>query len=1012
MPTTATPAQGAPVDGPTQETTMKTKKNALFMALVTGLAQEARRKQEQVHKAADEPEPAVEEREPTQVSTANTESVSTHRDAIPTLTSANPVQSNDSVTNSENAVPVPPPPPQRTMPSPPRTLRTPSPGQYHKLLSINKLGKEEPKGQHQIHAKAFREKAYIGPRKIVEAVQESTIEQEHPNINVQCNDAFFAELKHRAALQNVTQSLLENKGLASVAIAPNHKDEISALDSKSFESQRVYSTMPMTTEQPCVVVVQPPGDLPVKYWEVLPDDEKKDIVMENKKEEKVPLPFDCSEIGKEEAGKSIEELDKDVDDADEIAETAIDPVQTLVKPVETLAKVQSVEAKVEEAKSDAPSSKSAPVKATVETKSETDEPQESVCSNKSQKANIVDGDDDDVQSFKSLPATFSSKFKSTVSFKRDFKDVLQKYGSKSKGMEAVIENEVAVIKPKIDMQVEEIKEEEQNTLATQKANANEDDYDEVASTAISIKEITISSGSDQDDSSVARSTALATISSKIEHQTRKLAQLEADALRKHKEAETAAIDARLALEKMLDAKSKEKVEATDYTVGYKSSLDGAPQCAADGSKASKVYKDKAKEQRKPGNHKSVVARSIKQNEVSIEKGHRKSEEYKSASRSMRNNDKEDSNFSLCSTWSEDDDASGRVSAPMVKSKVTKDYDYESIRSRSQRGESEIESNSASGSHYSEASGSQYNASFGENSFMNEESDSYVEDESVCDNSTSASTYREDSKVSDIKKKHGRINTHRHQTEYTESHSLGETRKKKGLLLPSLMSPDPPSQQGKASRRVGDSHPRNKPRSKSRSKSSHRMTAEHDVRMSNKSTNKPNHLLSYSSAKSSPKGISPETRQPVLFRHKSAPHEQSNCMMGERQLSYGNNSAAPISLAGYTSRDNAPSFQHNLGVSPQISQQQYKQHYQYTPNNMPSASISLAGYNRPTNYSTTAYGGPTMGIQSSQPASHYPVRPYNSGQMQYQGQQHHVAFANPLSRSRVNQYSMPPGGEML
>ena len=665
------------------------------------------------------------------------------------------------------------------------------------------------------------------------------------------------------------------------------------------------------------------------------------------------------------------------------------------------------------------------MKATVETKSETDEPQESaavataesvariscesICSNKSQKANIVDGDDDDVQSFKSLPATFSSKFKSAVSFKRDFKDVLQKYGSKSKGMESVIENEVAVIKPKIDMKVKEIKEEEQNTLATEKANANEDDYDEVASTAISIKEITISSGSDQDDSSVARSTALATISSKIEHQTRKLAQLEADALRKHKEAETAAIDARLALEKMLDAKSKEKVEATDYTVGYKSSLDGATQRAADGSKSSKLYKDKEKEQR------SIVARAIKQNEVSIEKGQRKSEEYKSlASRSMKNNGKEDSNFSLCSTWSEDDDASGRVSAPMAKSKVTKDYDYESIRSRSQRGESEIESNSASGnaSHYSEASGSQYNASFGENSFMNEESDSYVEDESVCDNSTSASTYREDSKVSDIKKKHGRINTHRHQTEHTESHSLGETRKKKGLLLPSLMSPDPPSQQGKASRRVGDSHPRNKPRSKSRSKSSHRMTAEHDVRMSNKSTNKPNHLLSYSSAKSSPKGISPETRQPVLFRHKSAPHEQSNYMMGERQPSYGNNGAAPISLAGYTSRDNAPSFQHNLGVSPQISQQQYKQHYQYTPNNMPSASISLAGYNRPTNYSTTAYGGPTMGIQSPHPASHYPVRPYNSGQMQYQGQQHHVAFANPLSRSRVNQYSMPPGGEML
>ena len=250
-----------------------------------------------------------------------------------------------------------------------------------------------------------------------------------------------------------------------------------------------------------------------------------------------------------------------------------------------------------------------------------------------------------------------------------------------------------------------------------------------------------------------------------------------------------------------------------------------------------------------------------------------------------------------------------------------------------------------------------------------------------------------------------------------------------------MSPDPPSQQGKASRRIGDSHPRQKPRSKSRSKSSHRMAvendmpsqkpcsksrsksshrtmAENDMHMSKKSINKPNHLLSYSSVKNSRKGISPETQQPILFRHKSAPHEQSNSMPGERQPFYGSYGSVPISLAGYTSRDNASSFQHKIGLSPQIGQQQYKQPYQYPSNNVPSTSISLAGYTRPTNYSTAAYGGLPMGIQTPQPVSQYPMRPYSSGQVQYQGQQHHVAFANPVSKSRVNQYSMPPGGEFL
>ena len=90
-------------------------------------------------------------------------------------------------------------------------------------------------------------------------MEESTNEREHPVIDIQCNDAFFAELKHRAALQNVTQSLLKNNGMASVAIASDHKDEVSALYSKSFESEKIHSTMPMTTEQQCVDVVQPPG---------------------------------------------------------------------------------------------------------------------------------------------------------------------------------------------------------------------------------------------------------------------------------------------------------------------------------------------------------------------------------------------------------------------------------------------------------------------------------------------------------------------------------------------------------------------------------------------------------------------------------------------------------------------------------------------------------------------------------------------------------------------------------
>jgi hypothetical protein len=1102
VPTTTAPS-GAPMDnGATTEMKTMNGKNALFMALVTGMAKEAKRK-----KMAK-----TDEREPTNEAPLATEGAANfERDAAPQVNDIPSIPSRTANTGrliqataeelepmvgSESRMPPPPPSSQRIPMPPPapvgtsRNIHTPSPGRYHKMLSINKLGKEEP--QHQIHAKAFREKAYIGPARKTISETPQPVAKEEPKqvvkeapVPIKCEDNFFAELKHRAALQSVTQSLLaENKETVEAEAIISSNDEVSALGSKSFESEKVSvkiepDSAQMLSQGPPSQVELPlkPVELPVKYLDVLPDDEKKDIVITNMKEFKAPLPFDedgkvsCKESGELKAVQIV-----------------IETVEQQVDKVEA-GNANDVTSVKEEADSqapiDPPSEDDAITHVLTKSDANTKATVTPVKSNTSHKSLIPKADDneDDVRSFKSLPATFGAK--SYVSLRRNFKEVLEKYGPKSDAMGTVVEiatEDVAVdatskksdspksTGPKSDTMgaVVEIATEEVAVDAASKkpdshvdkVEVNDLDHDD-ATAAISIKEITICSSVKGD-----RSTALASINSKIEHQTRKLAELEAEALRKHKEAETAATDARHALERMLEAKSKDRAKKIDYS--------------KEEPKAKEVDReDQAKDAPKPSKRDDVEYKSI----ASGSKAGGSTKMNKAASKQFALTEEDDANFSLCSTWSEDDVRSATKVASKSKGKHDVDCDYQSMASskikdkrktpKEARGELVHKS-----SFYSDASSSQYSRSFDEISRGSNGTDSNDEDapETSCNDSTYASSYKEDRKVSEIRMKHGkksygtpttlRSETRgRHRghtgiaTQRSKSESPVEMTRKKAPFLPSLMSPDPPlTKQGKPSR--GDFHPRHRSRSQPRIKSSHKMSAKSDVMLSTtKSTNKPNHLLSYSSLRRTTEtpqpmratavqgGISPETRQPVFARHKSASYEHSTYSArngsapAARQPSFGGLGAAPISLAGYTSGNNGTLVQPQMGLPAQTTQQHYKQPYQYTPNSVPSAPISLAGYTRkeehsfptqhiptrPTTgtmgqYSTGSYPAANFsqsaGMQTPQQTSTYAMRPNTTGQMhhvqstQYQSQQQHVSFPNSANRGRVNQYSMPYEGELL
>lgn len=948
-------------------------KNALFMALVSGLAQEAKRKKEMTK--SDEREPSQEASVAIEVLARDAPSSIGQHMAVPGDEELEPMIGSEArmppPSPSRQRAPIPPPAPAAS----PRNIHTPSPGQYHKMLSINKLAKEEP--QHQIHAKTFREKAYIGPTRKVfeEATQPSVAAKEAPKqdsnetINVKCDDPFFAELKHRAALQNVTQSLLaENNEAAVASVILSNDDEVSALDSKSFESEKVSvkiqpDSVEIMSRPPKSVAVKAvevkPVELPIKYLDVLPDDEKKDIVITNMKEFKAPLPFD--EDGKAEVAspKSVQ-----VETTENVSVEKSSEIE-LVKSVEVEADVQTKEAVDEGVAESIDACTETSTKSAANTKATT-------ASFKSLKPRT--DDDDEVRSFKSLPATFAGR--SRISFRCDFKKGVEKHVSKNNGLGAITEcNAVST------GQKDEERAPKGHTIAAEEAEADDlNDIDDEATASISIKEIAISSV--QGD----RSTALASISSKIEHQTRKLAELEAEALRKHKEAENAATDAREALERMLEAKSKEKAKKVGYSKDTAGSANGI------------------------------------------------GEDYKSVTSMSRRSNKRDvkADISLCSTWSEESRSH-----------------HGAARQKEAKGQIVHKS-----SMYSDASSSQYSQSFDESSFN--DVDSYRE----CDNS---SAYQEDRKVSEIRKKHAKKSYHTpsNKRSSTRGRLRGQTTaistqrsrsaspvqiSKKAPLLPSLMSPDPPSKQGK---------PRQRSHSQPRGRTSRNTSAKHDVLMSkSKRSNKPNHLLSYSSRRRSSEtpeptkatagksSISPETRQPVFARHESSHHGQPKMLHNEkpyatRHSPTGTHGDATISLAGYTSRYNVPQPQSQMGMSPQMMQQNYNHPYQYTPN-MTSAPISLAGYTRreesshtpsipmrPTTGNMFQYSGQFGGasnfshatcIQTPQQTSAYAMRPYSAGQIlsgtQYQSQQQMAGFHNTVNRGRVNQYSMLSGGELL
>ena len=1147
MPTTTAHSGATIVNAPANTKTMKGK-NALFMALVTGLAKEAKKKKETKKNKA-----AADEREPSQEVTSIP--VPSERDApvndIPTISpntsvviatefiseicnESTSMHKEEPLSSSQRMHVIPQPPPPAAPALNDRNICTPSPGRYHKMLSINKLGKEEP--THQIHTKAYREKAYIGPRKAITgpyqrmdeaaAVTDDVIREE--KLVNKAGDTFFAELKHRAALQNVTQSLLaENKETVATVAVRQCNDEVSALGSKSFESEKTPKESSQAPSEafelerpPKQVQVQHTKhvELPVKYLDVLPDDEKKDIVIENMKNNQGPLPFDekvevtvnefeavvshpaVPSLLAESAHGSNELADINIEKTEEDRIVATAPVKLVQDeagmPTQGLDNIEVTQLVQEQIGAAVPSPVAESVHGSDELadinieKTEEDRIKEktgasrrhtaitesdsksqapdtntnvsvtsakSVRMCKSPKSASFDDEDEEVRSFKSLPASFVSR--PTVSFRRDFKDVLEKHSCKTNRLDTVVESKGSdrVTEEQLDVkntvatkiakgkdqattksdELAELPAAEMGAAVVTETDADLDDLSEIGSTAISVKEITISSSARGD-----RSTAIASISSKIEHQTRRLAELEMAALRKHKEAETAAIDARVALEKMLEVRSKEKFRKTDH---HKRGVRRFEEVK--GGKTELNTTDNVMTETK----KSAACRSI----------------YSEPEKEIRGTLKRDNKsgvagteFSLCSTWSEDDLKSTKL-APKLKSKGTADYDYQPVISGLQDGSvkskgevytksftemsehPEVKSKPSSSSLYSEASFSQYSKNVDE-STSSDDSGSY-RSELVSDTLSHASSYTEDVKVSEIKKRHGRKSYRtprnrrpsmrgRHHVQSTLSSRRSRSVSpaaiaKKSLLLPSLMSPDPPSKQGASSRQL-DYHARQRSRSQPKNRLSERRSAKKHTTMSTTTRpKKPDHLLPYrrspcdnQETEKALSAISPETRQPAFSMHTSIRQGSPNITQTSCER---HNTAFSTSLAGYDHRDNASLSHSRMEIPPNIGHHQYKGHNQCTPNSVLSAPISLAGYkNKDQPYfsqfvPTSQYSqGFAMGMQTPQQLVTYTMRPYSTGQLghaqgaQYHAQQHHAGFHNPAGRGRVNQYSMPTGGELI
>ena len=1170
MPITAA-LSGASIDSSPANTKTMKGKNVLFMALVTGLAKEAKRKKDTERKAkAEERQPSEEVASlvvtPERDAVVNDIPTMTHNSStaisvehIPEISQESNMMHNAPLPPSQRTHGIPPPPPPSSASAfHDRNISTPSPGRYHKMLSINKLGKEEP--THQIQTKAYREKAYVGPRKAIigpyqtkdgSATVTDVIQEE--TINIKVDDTFFAELKHRAALQNATQSLLaENKEtVASIAAEPCN-DEVSALGSNSFESEKTpketFRAPPEAFGLECPpkqVQVQhtKPVELPVKYLDVLPDDEKKDIVIENMKNDQAPLPFDEKvEVTLTEYKTAVGHTDvaspvaESFHSADELAETKaerkeqdridatednikkkqaflsseekvdvkVGKIETLVShadetshvaessrgsdelekikiqkteadqidsapfvklvPVDTgmlteehdnIEVTQLVQEKIDARESHTITTESYPKPELPATSSNSETSTKiAVASVKScrmgssPKSLLSNDEDNEARSFKSLPASFVSN---TTSLRRDFEGVLEVDSCKTNRLGSVIESKgntrvTTELSAENTVATEAVKGEDHVTIeadvgtelleiemgtedVTKEANADVDDLSELGSTAISIKEITISSSAPGD-----RSTAIASISSKIEHQTRRLAELEAAALRKHKEAETAATDARVALEKMLEARSKEKTRKIDY---YKREVTRLEEVKGGKTEQKKsAYED----------CKSTASRTryYSTNDSDLEKGDAEAD------------------FSLRSTWSEDDLKSTKL-VSKLKSKGTADYDYQSIISAPEdvpdrgevfaksltrtSGQLKVNSGLASSSLYSEASFSQYSRDVHE-STRSDKSESY-QSELASDAFSYASSYTEDIKVSEIKKKHGRMNSYptsrnrrssttgRHRVQSTLSSRRSRSASpskivKKSLFLPSLMSPDPPSKQGSSSRQL-NSRARQRSRSQPKNKFPERKSMKKYTTLSKTiRPKKSDYMAPYTyspvnahetvKTKNVLSAISPETRQPVL----------STALQGSPSItqSYEHLNAFPMSLAGYNNIDSKLISHSRMEIPPHNGHQQYKQHTQHTPNSVPSAPISLVGYksrdqpyfSQPAPTSQYSHGfantSHSVGLQTPQQLVTHAIRPYSTGQLsivretQYHTQQHHAAFHAPAGKGRLNQYSMPTGGELI
>lgn len=637
---------------------------------------------------------------------------------------------------------------------------------------------------------------------------------------------------------------------------------------------------------------------------------------------------------------------------------------------------------------------------------------------------------DEDRSLKSMPATSFQ-----VPIRRDFREELEEFKSRMRLaalMESAGKDEVVEKNP------QDVK---QSTLEKKETEYNNDKQGEEGACAISIKEIKVCTHRGD------ASTALASISSKMEHQTRRLAQLEAEALRKHKEAEKAALKAREALEKMLEARSQPKGTNAASRVNNVKSAD-LSMCSTRGSRPGSLKKIPTtsgnikvgdKESLSLASRSKYSSKHSRNMSEKLSESTRKQAEMKSHLLDGRD---DIADLSMCSTLSEDSGLKFDKAIPATGARArdhNHEKNYASVTSRSgrisvagsnrseelsfARGKQDEAQRILSGRNinqttlsetpsstsrpkkyppslhhsYSDASFSQHSASVAETSCRSSETGSSCELESVSSNGSSthnSSTEGIRHEVGDVKKKHQNIShqiletkrssskgRYRDQsppsTQRSKSSSPVEvTKKKKDLLLPSLLSPDPPSKPGNR-HRAGNDHanrrshslPRNKS-SRSKSKDSGKMLAKTDFLMSKtNSSKKPNHLLHYSSRHGSknvskgttthiPSRISPEVRQPVMSRSASTPQKQSDFLVSgknpdSRQLSFSSHGSAPISLANYTSRESASSARHQFGMSPEIRFLPHDQ-AQHSRGNSPNTQHHMTSRHAPGPMSRPTY----------------------------------------------------------